>query len=157
MKENVLDVLLYLFENYLEEEIEARYEGCPLREELEAAGFPGEAISHAFDWLEGLEDRKRSSDTVMPTTAYRVYAAEEMARLSTGCRGLLMHLENLGILTPDGRELVIERLMALDDDAVEEDHVRWVVLMALFNQPEHEEAYARMEDLVFQSYAEAVH
>ncbi|WP_348674838.1 DUF494 domain-containing protein [uncultured Abyssibacter sp.] len=157
MKENVLDVLLYLFENYLEEEIEARYDGSPLREELEAAGFPDEAISHAFDWLEGLESRKRSSDTVTSTTASRVYAAEEIARLSTGCRGLLMHLENLGILHPDGRELVIERLMALDDDAVEEEHVKWVVLMVLFNQPEHEEAYARMEDLVFQGYAEALH
>ena len=43
------------------------------------------------------------------------------------------------------------------DDAVEEDHVKWVVLMVLFNQPEHEEAYARMEDLVFQDYAEALH
>ena len=42
-----------------------------------------------------------------------------------------MHLENLGILHPDGRELVIERLMALDDDAVEEDHVKWVVLMVI--------------------------
>ena len=119
MKENVLDVLLYLFENYLEEEIEARYDGSPLREELEAAGFPMEAISHAFDWLEGLESRKRSIETVTVSTASRV--------------------------------------MALDDDAVEEDHVKWVVLMVLFNQPEHEEAYARMEDLVFQDYAEALH
>lgn len=157
MKENVLDVLLYLFENYLEEEIQARYEGCPLREELEAAGFPLEAVNHAFEWLEELDTRKRDCAPMAPSTASRVYAAEEMLRLSTGCRGLLMHLENLGILDPDGRELVIERLMALDDDAIEEDHVKWVVLLALFNQPEQEEAYARMEDMVFAPYMEALH
>lgn len=157
MKENVLDVLLYLFEHYLEEEIEAREQGTPLRDELEAAGFPVEAVTHAFDWLEDLEARKRNPEAAPTQGATRVYSNDECLRLSARCRGLLMHLEHLGILPTEARELVIDRLMALQDDAIEAEHVKWVVLMVLFNQPGQEEAYARMEDLVFEVHAEALH
>lgn len=157
MKENVLDVLLYLFEHYLEEEIEAREHDSPLRDELEAAGFPAEAVTHAFDWLEDLEARKRSPDSAPTQGATRVYSHDECLRLSADCRGLLMHLEYLDILPTEARELVIERLMALDDDAIEVEHVKWVVLMVLFGQPGQEEAYARMEDLVFEVHADALH
>ena len=62
-EDNVLDVLLYLFENYLEEEIESRGPESPLKDELEAAGFPEGAVLHAFDWLEGLEAQHRNRST----------------------------------------------------------------------------------------------
>ena len=55
MKENVLDVLMYLFENYLDDddnETEADRE--TLTVELEEAGFAKLEINKAFDWLENL-------------------------------------------------------------------------------------------------------
>ena len=64
-------------------------------------------------------------------------------------RGYLLHLEQLGILAPAQRELVIDRLFALDSGEVDIEHIKWVVMMVLFSQPGHEEAYAQMEDLVF--------
>lgn len=156
-EDNVLDVLLYLFENYLEEEIEDRGPESPLRDELEAAGFPEPAVLHALDWLAGLEDQRRDPGVLPNTTVLRVYAAEEIRRLPADCRGFIMYLEQLAILPPTQRELVIERLMALDDDAVTVDHVKWTVLMVLFDQPEFEDAYARMEDMVFDLQGELLH
>ena len=47
------------------------------------------------------------------------------------------------------RELVIDRLLALDSDEVDIEQIKWVVMMVLFSQPGHEQAYAQMEDLVF--------
>ena len=38
--------------------------------------------------------------------------------------------------------------MALGDDEIDLDQLKWVVLMVLFNQPGRESAYAWMEDMV---------
>ena len=54
-----------------------------------------------------------------------------------------------GILSPSQREIVIDRLLALDTEELDLEQVKWVVLMVLSSQPGQELAYARMEDLVF--------
>ncbi len=38
-------------------------------------------------------------------------------------------------LDADQRELVLDRAMALDQDELDLDDLKWVVLMVLFNQP----------------------
>jgi len=73
----------------------------------------------------------------------------ELARLDPQCRGLLVSLEAAGILSPSQREIVIDRLLALDAEELDLEQVKWVVLMVLSSQPGQELAYARMEDLVF--------
>jgi Smg protein len=159
MKEGVLDILIYLFENYFDAETEDGFE--PDREtlklELEKAGFPGSEVERALCWLEELAaDPDRSHPT--PTSrAIRVFAALEQARLDTDCRGYLVHLEQVGILSPTQRELVIDRLMALEGDEIDIDKLKWVVLMVLFSQPGQETAFSRMEDLVFEDRSGAIH
>ena len=49
----------------------------------------------------------------------------------------------------DPREVVIDRAMALDQDEVDLDDLKWVVLMVLFNQPGAEAAFAWMESQMF--------
>ena len=61
------------------------------------------------------------------------------------------------ILSADQRELVIDRLMALEADEIDIEQVKWVVLMVLFSQPGQESAYAQMEDLVFEERTDALH
>ena len=79
----------------------------------------------------------------------RVFDRLEQERLNTSCRGYLLHLEQLGILSPVQRELVIDRLLALDSDDIDIEHIKWVVMMVLFSQPSQQQEYERMEDLVF--------
>jgi len=55
------------------------------------------------------------------------------------------------------RELVIDRLLALEAEEIDIEQVKWVVLMVLFSQPGQEQAYQRMEDLVFESQSDALH
>jgi Smg protein len=80
----------------------------------------------------------------------RVFSADELERISTSCRGYLLQLEQEGILSPLQREIVIDRLVALDGDEVDIDRLKWLVLMVLSSQPGQEQACARMEDLVFE-------
>ena len=92
-----------------------------------------------------------------PAGPLRVYTAYEMSRLNVDCRGLLLSLEQVGILSAQQREIVIDRLLALDAEDLDIEQVKWVVLMVLSSQPGQEQACARMEDLVFESPESATH
>jgi Smg protein len=158
MKENVLDVLMYLFENYLDE-TESQPDRESLTIELEEAGFPGAEITKAFDWLEALAAHQTSdpSAPLYSRGSMRVYSDSEVARLDAECRGLLLYLENMGVLDPAQREIVIDRIMALEAAEIDIEQVKWIILMVLFNQPGQELAFARMEDLVFDESVGLVH
>ena len=54
MKETVLDVLMYLFESFVDSEDEPEPNRNELREDLERAGFGDREIERALDWLDGL-------------------------------------------------------------------------------------------------------
>src|SRR5690606_8266605 len=159
MKESVLDILIYLFENYFDADIESAPEPDrdTLKDELERAGFSEREIERALEWLQKLSaDPLR--DTVAPTSrAIRIFDARELARLDTDCRGYILYLENIGILSAAQRELAIDRLLALDAAQLDIEQVKWVVLMVLFSQPGQENAYLRMEDLVFDNRMDIVH
>lgn len=157
MKENVLDVLMYLFDNYLDDDTEVQPDREVLRIELEAAGFSRSEVLKAFTWLEGL-----AGEPVDPIPGHgrhvmRVFHPDELLRMSTAARGFLLYLEQIGILRPEQRELVVDRTMALDAGEIDIDQVKWIILMVLFNQPGQEQAYMRMEDLVFEDAVGAMH
>jgi Smg protein len=149
MKESVLDVLMYLFESFVDGEDEPEPSRNELREELEEAGFREREIDRALDWLDGLNATEAETGNVPRPATMRIYDRVEQERLDAESRGYLLHLEQLGILSPPQREVVIDRLLALDTDEVDIEQIKWVVMMVLFSQPGQEEAYAQMEDLVF--------
>ncbi len=151
MKENMFDVLMYLFEHYyMDEETDLSPDRESLHTELVEAGFPSNDINQAFEWLEGLAVQ-HPAEAPQTENALRVYSAIESERLDAESRGFLLFLEQMGILTPEARERVIDRVMALETDDFDLSQLKWVVLMVLFNQPGAEAAYAWMEDLVFDS------
>ena len=86
-----------------------------------------------------------------------MYSSLELMHLPPDCRGLLLALEQVGILDPQQREIVIERLLALEAEEFDLEKVKWVVLMVLSSQPGQEQACARMEDLVFETPESALH
>lgn len=152
MKENVFDVLMYLFENYMDEGPEFHPDQDVLTSELAEAGFPRGEINKAFSWLEGLSAlRDQSADMVRPgaARALRHYTPAERERLDPECRGFLLFLEQSGVLDTLARELVIDRAMALEVEEITLEQLKWVTLIVLFNRPGQEYAYELLEDLVF--------
>ena len=157
MKDSVLDILIHLFENFLDAEDDSTPSRDALKQELEQAGYPEADIERALVWLESLAsdpDRALNEGTAR---AVRVFSGQEQVRLDTDVRGYLLHLENLGILSAAQREVVIDRLLALEADDIDIEQLKWVVLMVLFSQPGQENAYQRMEDLVFDERRDAMH
>lgn len=158
MKENVLDVLMYLFETYVDAETPAESDEDELRDELSRAGFHDAEIEHALSWLDGLSaNNDLISHNAQTDVGLRVYTDLERARIDVDGRGYLLYLEQIGILPPDQRELVIDRLLALEAHEIDIEQIKWVVMMVLFSQPGQEKAFSRMEDLVFEECEGAVH
>lgn len=154
MKENIFDVLVYLFENYMDTDTEVVVDVDSIHTELLAAGFPPLEVEQAFEWLESLT-KHQPIKTALP--AFRIFSVEETERLDMDCRGLLLFLEQSGILTPTNRELVIDRIMALNETNITLDHIKWVVLMALFSLPDEDNALERMENLVYDAISTSLH
>ncbi len=158
MKESVIDVLMYLFERYADDD----HDAYPDREELQTrlieAGFSTSEIEKAFKWLDDLSDYQQKSRLDPSTPAsFRLYHASETERIDRDCRGFLMFLEHTGVLTPTRRELVIDRIMALDTDDLDLEQLKWIVLMVLMNLPGAETAYSWMEGLVFNDSTAYLH
>lgn len=158
MKENVLDVLMFLFEKYFYDEPEEEPDRDVMEENLHQAGFTAAEIDKAFHWLDGLAEQRHQPELKLQTDRpIRVYVESELDRLDTECLDFMMYLENIGILDAQRRELVVDRLLALDSDEITLDDLKWVVLMVLFNQPGQEANYAWMEDFLFDSEQEYRH
>ncbi len=158
MKENVLDVLMYLFETYVDAEEDPEPDQSELRVELSSAGFGDVEIERALQWLDALTDQQQNLEYGNQTAhGTRIYNEFEHERLDAACRGYITYLEQIGILSPPQRELLVDRLLALETPDIDVEQIKWVVLMVLFSQPGQELAYARMEDLVFEESAGSVH
>ena len=131
-------------------------------EAINAVGVAAEQIAalvvdKAFDWLDALSERRHEAVAPRVDGPTRVYFGPELDKLDVECRGFLLFLEQHGILDADQRELVLDRAMALDQDELDLDDLKWVVLMVLFNQPGAEAAYAWMETQMFVDEPEPVH
>lgn len=154
---DVFDVLMYLFEHYMDDGPEFSPDQQMLRHELVEVGFPKGEINKAFAWLEGLTTERAGEFVPAGVTAIRHYADVEGRKLDAECRGFLLFLEQSGVLDAHARELVIERIMALDLEEIRLAQLKWIVLMVLFNLPGQDRAYTFLEDLVYEEVQGHLH
>lgn len=159
MKETVLDVLMYIFDNYIEEDIEFVPDQESLKSRLMEVGFRDMQIDKAFDWLEGLASQRVHTDAarLSDVPSIRMFSEQELVKLDSECRGFMLYLEQAKVLDSHERELVIDRIMALETEEIDLQQLKWVVLMVLFNQPEKEAAIAWMEDIVMDDVYTSLH
>jgi Smg protein len=135
----VFDILAYLVERYF---VLGSYPDAEtLSRQLAAAGFEADDIHEALDWLSGLEQdalphtvsgARNGAKVVLPPM--RHYIDAEQRRIDPEARGFLQFLESTGVLGAAQREVVIDRVMALDDTEVRVEQVKLIVLMVLWNQ-----------------------
>jgi Smg protein len=157
MKEDMFEVLMYLFENHMQSDCKLHLNEDVLMAELEKAGFNSATIDRALDWLEGLLTVQESTSIISTSESIRIYTPQETYRLDVEILGFLLFLQQMGILNTITRELVIDRLMAIEDQDIDLPQVKWVTLLVLFNQPNEEAALACMENLVLEITVYVLH
>ena len=159
MKENILDVLMYLFDNYMEEGSDAKPDRESLSVELQEAGFSLQEVDKALSWLEGLSSLQQSDDLngTRNKKSLRVFSEQEKQKLDPDCMGFILFLDNIGAFDLNIREMIIDRVMALETSEIDLEQLKWVILLVLFNQPGQEAAFAWIEDVVFEEFSSSIH
>lgn len=157
----MMDILMYLFETYIHNDAELMVDQDELEDELKRAGFHQNEIYKALNWLEELaalqQSDAQSAITTSSSTSVRIYTRSEMHRLDIKCRGFLLFLEQIGVLTTETREMVIDRVMGIETSDFHLDDLKWVVLLVLFNVPGNENAYTQMEELLYTAETGILH
>lgn len=155
----MFEILMFLFENYMNGSVAIDVHTDAITVELEKIGFDPYEIDQALLWLEGLLQIQTAvhAGSKLTELAIRHYLPEESERLGTEGRGLLMYLEQLGILDPYTREIVIDRIMALDQREIGLGQIKWVVLIVLFNNPDKKSALSVMQAMVLADAFDVLH
>lgn len=152
----MLKVLMYLFENYIDNDARLISDQNIIGVELAKAGFNSLEIEQAMSWLQGfLQQQAYQNIITCSEQNFRIFSEEEVNRLSLEARTLLANLEQMSVITPRIREIVIDRLMALDYEIIEPVDVKWVVMMVLFHQKDSKAALTFMQDMVM--HGDTVH
>ncbi len=146
----MFEVLMFLFENYMDGTVALKMDNADVVLELEKIGFDRYEIDRALGWLDGLVQIQTAvlAGPSLTPQAIRHYLPEECERIGVEGQGFLLYLEQLGVIDPVTREIAIDRIMALDVREVDVARIRWVVLMVLFNQPDKKSALSLLQDMI---------
>ena len=148
MNEDIFDVLIYLFENYMDSEVNIIPDTDMLQTELKAAGFNSGNISKAFEWLDTLA--LQEEPCFKSAYNFRIFCTEECQKLDMECRNFILFLQGMSILNPVSRELVIDRAMAIENTHLSIEEIKWITLIVLLSQPDEELAIAHIENMIYQ-------
>lgn len=157
----MFEILIYLFETYIHNESEVSIDYESVTNDLSDIGFKKQDIYNALRWLKNLSCCKKNIisafDTNLNYISTRVYTTEECFKINVDCRGFIFFLEQLEILTLDTREIIIEKIMALDIAELDLEDFKWIVLIILFNIPGCELVYKKLENVLFNFKIKSVH
>ncbi len=148
----VLDTLVYLFD-YLVYEKKKRPTIAEMHEELGAAGFSQKDIDRAMDWLAHLDTLQESNTSIKPlsdTPSIRQFSDKETAKITLEGRNFIHKLVRMNVLDKQLCEILIHKLMSLDEQQLGELEINWVVLMVLYNRDGQEANTTWLEQLLME-------
>jgi len=134
MKQNIIDVLAYLFNDIAQKKNPAMLKQRSVLTKLQLAGFEIETIYRTFDWLASLAEQNTPGTAT--NNSLRIFNPQEISRISREGRGFLLSLDRAGILNAKTREIVINQLMQLDQYKIDLSDIKWATLLVLMSQPE---------------------
>jgi Smg protein len=134
----MLDVLVYLYENYW------RPDACPdhrqLTRKLSAVGFESDEIQEALTWLEGLSSSAQAVQDQGDQRSLRIYTSAERDLLGDESVGFLSFLESAGVLPAALREMVIDRACAVGAGRMDLEEFKIIILMVFWSLGEEPDA-----------------
>jgi|TARA_B110000114_G_scaffold55016_1_gene58572 Smg protein len=149
----MLDLLIYLFENYISTKPKLNMNAITV--ELEEAGFNNKDISSAFDWFNHLE-KLTNGPELTNKNSIRVLSHKEYEKISKEGFTFLTFLLNAKILNPTEFEVILDQIMILNQKYINIDEMRWIVMMTLWKSGK-ENSYLFVEDSLFHNKRTQLH
>ncbi len=83
----VFDILIYVFDRYMLEELPASAERESLARDLESAGFGEANVERALDWLADLAEQREDGNPAISTTISRAQLPSRIRAGGDGAAG----------------------------------------------------------------------
>jgi Smg protein len=129
----MFEILMYLFESYFD--AGSYPEPDKLSRKLSAAGFEGEEISEALNWLSALHGQNPDSyPERLEHAGQRHFAELELQYVGNEARQFLVFAEQQHLISAIEREMIIDRSVALKQDNLALDKLKLIMLMVLWNR-----------------------
>lgn len=148
----MFEVIMYLFESYMQMDQTLEIHTHEITDELLEEGFQKSDINKALAWLDNFSDQHQQNpeNKAQPAqeTSQRIYSAIEQQRLASDCQGYIIYLEQAKILNTHSREIVIDCAMSLDIETLPLHQLKWLILLVLFNDVESSDAFLQFESML---------
>ncbi|MDX1915626.1 MAG: DUF494 domain-containing protein [Methylophilus sp.] len=149
----MLEVLIFMFQNYFGTQPiinHAAVEEDHLAQELSQAGFDHHDIVGAFDWYKQLRHLISHSyhEYQSSPMSIRIYTEKECERIDAESFRFIGFLERANVILPNERDLIIDRAMALKQQDITIEEIRWITMMVLWDDNRKKD-YLFVEDAVF--------
>lgn len=150
MRQRVFKVLFYLIDQWKRFGNAPPKENLALFQELQELGFQATEIFTALRWLGTLEGimPQAGAHKSVSVQSMRQFTPLECFELDSECRGYLLFLEQAHVLTPHTREMVIERALAMDDEELSLEQLKWLVLIVLIQQHNSNDPMSWIEEFI---------
>jgi Smg protein len=144
----MFEVLVFMFENYFANH--AFPDNEVMAQELSAAGFKESDISGAVDWLHEMKTMLTEPPAVYShkLTGLRMFANTELKKISTDSISFILFLQQANVINDVERDLIVDRAMALKQEYINIEEMRWITMIALWNEG-REKDYLFVEDALF--------
>ncbi len=142
---------MYVFENYYEPGHFADTKTKHITEDMLKAGFEEKSIAQALVWFKELNTARKAFQThknFPGNTSFRVLTRSEYDKMTPAAQSGLLFLEQIGVIDPLTREIILDRAMTLAQPIIDLPELKWVVLMVLFSQKKKRQELMLTESLV---------
>ena len=152
----MFEVLVFMFENYFAHH--TMPDADVMGEELSAAGFEQTDIDGAFDWYDEMKYRLTQPDIKYSHqySGMRVFSETELKKINTESIGFVMFLQQANVINDMERDLIVDRAMALKQQEITVEEMRWITMIALWNEG-REKDYLFVEDAFFNPRGLTIH
>ncbi len=144
----MFEVLVFIFENYIAHH--ALPDNDVMAQELSAAGFNQKDIQGAVGWFQEMKSMLTQPPAVYSHqhSATRILTDNELKKINIESISFVLFLQQANVINDVERDLIIDRAMALKQEQVCIEEMRWITMIALWNEG-REKDYLFVEDALF--------
>lgn len=140
MRERVL-AIVNLIAKYVLGADDAPINEKELVAELISVGFEAEEIDDAFAWMESVALQGSGQDSAnlklqCPPT-YRIFSSEEQQALSQEGTGFLTKIRNMGLLSEETQEEIIDRAVRAAEDPLSLQEVKMIAALTMLSRTDN--------------------
>ena len=135
MRSRIMDIISFIIKEILggKDLFETETE---IVESLMDQGYSLEEINSAFDWLFSLVTKGMTKKRIKPTTSKRILHHLERLKLSSPAYGLLIKMQESGLITPTQQEEIIEQALTSGEE-VSSEEIKRIAGQVVFGNSYH--------------------